>query len=124
MRHAETFFDPQTHTARGVPFGVVVNGIRHALADGAEQLGITSKLIMCFLRHLSADAAMDTLDEALRYEGLIDGVGLDLSEVGHPPVKFRAVFEKARAHGLPPWPMPARRVRRPTSGRRWMSCGS
>lgn len=101
VRHAEIFFDPQTHTARGVPFGAVVNGINRALADGAEQLGITSKLIMCFLRHLSADAAMDTLDEALRYEGLIDGVGLDSSEAGHPPVKFKAVFEKARARGLP-----------------------
>lgn len=101
VRHAEIFFDPQTHTDRGVPFGAVVNGIRHALADGEEQLGITSKLIMCFLRHLSADAAMDTLDEALRYEGMIDGVGLDSSEVGHPPVKFKAVFEKAREHGLP-----------------------
>ena len=100
VRHAEVFFDPQTHTARGVPFGAVVNGIRRALADGAEQLGLTSKLIMCFLRHLSADAAMGTLDEALRHEGLIDGVGLDSSEVGHPPVKFKAVFERARAHGL------------------------
>jgi adenosine deaminase len=101
VRHAEIFFDPQTHTDRGVPFGAVVNGIHRALAEGAAQLGITSKLIMCFLRHLSADAAMDTLDESLRYEGMIAGVGLDSSEVGHPPVKFKAVFEKARAHGLP-----------------------
>ena len=101
VRHAEIFFDPQTHTDRGVPFGAVVKGIHSALAEGEAQLGITSKLIMCFLRHLSADAAMDTLDEALRYEGMIAGVGLDSSEVGHPPVKFKAVFEKARAHGLP-----------------------
>jgi adenosine deaminase len=100
VRHAEVFFDPQTHTARGVPFDAVVGGIRHALADGEERLGFTSRLFMCFLRHLSAGEAMDTLDEALRHEGLIDGVGLDSSEVGHPPVKFKAVFEKARAHGL------------------------
>jgi adenine deaminase len=100
VRHAEVFFDPQTHTARGVPFEAVLNGIHHALADGQEQLGISSRLIMCFLRHLSADAAMDTLDEALRHAGVIHGVGLDSSEVGHPPGKFKAVFEKARAHGL------------------------
>ena len=100
VRHAEIFFDPQTHTARGVPFEAVLYGIHRALADGQEQLGLTSKLIMCFLRHLSADAAMDTLDEALRHEGMLDGVGLDSSEVGHPPLKFKAVFEKARAHGL------------------------
>jgi adenine deaminase len=100
VRHAEIFFDPQTHTARGVPFEAVLNGIHSALADGQEQLGLTSKLIVCFLRHLSADEAMDTLDEALRHEGMIEGVGLDSSEVGHPPLKFKAVFEKARAHGL------------------------
>ena len=100
VRHAEIFFDPQTHTGRGVPFDAVVNGIHRALVDGREQLGLTSKLIVCFLRHLSADAAMDTLDEALRHEGVIGGVGLDSSEVGHPPGKFKAVFEKARAHGL------------------------
>jgi adenosine deaminase len=100
VRHAEVFFDPQTHTARGVPFEAVLNGMHHALVDGQEQLGLTSRLIMCFLRHLSAGEAMDTLDAALRYEGLIDGVGLDSSEVGHPPVKFKAVFDKARAHGL------------------------
>lgn len=101
VRHAEIFFDPQTHTARGVPFGAVVNGINRALKEGEKQLGITSKLIMCFLRHLSAEAAMETLDESLGYEGMIAGVGLDSSEVGHPPVKFKAVFEKAREHGLP-----------------------
>ena len=100
VRHAEIFFDPQTHTDRGVPFETVVTGIHRALADGERQLGLTSKLIMCFLRHLSADMAMRTLDEALRYEGMIAGVGLDSSEVGHPPGEFRAVFEKARRHGL------------------------
>jgi adenosine deaminase len=100
VRHAEIFFDPQTHTARGVPFEAVLNGMHHALVDGQEQLGLTSRLLMCFLRHLSAGEAMETLDAALRFEGLIDGVGLDSSEVGHPPVKFKAVFEKARAHGL------------------------
>ena len=100
VRHAEIFFDPQTHTDRGVPFETVVTGIHRALADGERQLGLTSKLIMCFLRHLSADMAMHTLDEALRYEGMIAGVGLDSSEVGHPPGEFREVFEKARRHGL------------------------
>ena len=100
VRHAEIFFDPQTHTDRGVPFEVVVTGIHSALADGERRLGLTSKLIMCFLRHLSADMAMDTLDEALRFEGLIAGVGLDSSEVGHPPGEFKEVFEKARVRGL------------------------
>ena len=101
VRHAEIFFDPQTHTDRGVPFETVITGIHRALVDGERQLGLTSKLILCFLRHLSADAAMDTLDEALRYEGMFAGVGLDSSEVGHPPGEFKAVFEKARRHGLP-----------------------
>jgi adenine deaminase len=100
VRHAEIFFDPQTHTDRGVPFETVVTGIHRALADGEQQLGLTSKLIMCFLRHLSADMAMDTLNEALRFKGMIAGVGLDSSEVGHPPGEFKEVFDKARRHGL------------------------
>ena len=100
VRHAEIFFDPQTHTDRGVSFGTVVNGMHHALLDGEKQFGITSKLIMCFLRHLSADAAMGILRRALPYKDMIDGVGLDSSEVGHPPVEFKAVFDEAREHGF------------------------
>jgi adenosine deaminase len=100
VRHAEIFFDPQTHTDRGVAFATVVHGISRALADGERELGITSRLIMCFLRHLSADAAMTTLDAALPHRDLITAVGLDSSEVGNPPEKFRAVFDRGRAEGF------------------------
>jgi adenosine deaminase len=99
VRHAEVFFDPQTHTARGVSFEAVMRGISRALADG-DQAGISSRLIMCFLRHLSADEAMATLEQALPYRELIVGVGLDSSEVGHPPKKFREVFTRAREEGF------------------------
>jgi adenosine deaminase len=98
--HAEIFFDPQTHTARGVPFSTVLGGIRRALADGEAAYGVTSRLIMCFLRHLSAEDAMATLEQALPYRDAICAVGLDSSEVGHPPSKFTAVFERARAEGF------------------------
>ena len=94
VRHAEIFFDPQTHTARGVEFATVVNGITRALAEG-RQLGISSCLIMCFLRHLPEQDAMATLEQSLPYGELITGVGLDSSEVGNPPEKFRRVFERA-----------------------------
>jgi len=100
VRHVEIFFDPQTHTARGVSFEAVVTGIHRALADGREQRGISSKLIMCFLRHLSAEAAMETLRQALPFTGWITAVGLDSSEVENPPEKFRAVFDRARAEGF------------------------
>ena len=100
VRHAEIFFDPQTHTDRGVPFETAVHGIHQALLDGERQLGVTSKLIMCFLRHLHADAAMGTLRRALPFKEMIAGVGLDSSEVGHPPEDFKAVFDEARAHGF------------------------
>jgi adenine deaminase len=100
VRHAEIFFDPQTHTERGVAFNIVVGGIHRALADARQQLGMSSKLIMCFLRHLSEDAAMETLEQALPFNKWIAGVGLDSSEVGHPPKKFVRVFEKARGEGL------------------------
>lgn len=101
VRHAEIFFDPQTHTERGIPYEVVVDGITTALADGARDLGVTSRLILCFLRDLSADAAMATLDVALgSRRDAITAVGLDSAEVGNPPEKFRAVFDKARAEGL------------------------
>jgi adenosine deaminase len=100
VRHAEIFFDPQTHTDRGVPFESVITGIQRALQDGETRIGITSGLILCFLRHLSADTAMQTLSEALSYREWILAVGLDSSEVGHPPSKFRAVYDRAREAGL------------------------
>jgi adenosine deaminase len=100
VRHAEIFFDPQTHTDRGVEFATVVNGLTSALADGERELGVTSRLIMCFLRHLSAEAAMETLETALPHRDKIIGVGLDSSEKGNPPVKFRDVYDRARAEGF------------------------
>jgi adenosine deaminase len=98
--HVEIFFDPQTHTERGIAFATVFDGITRALADGERELGISHRLILCFLRHLSADDAMRTLDEALPYKDRIAAVGLDSSERGHPPSKFKAVFDRARAAGL------------------------
>lgn len=98
--HVEPFYDPQTHTGRGVSFETVVNGISQALKDGEAQLGITSKLIMCFLRHLSEEAAFDTLTQAEPFLDQIIGVGLDSSEKGHPPEKFSRVFAKARKLGF------------------------
>lgn len=98
--HVEIFFDPQTHTERGVEFATVLNGIRRALADGEREFGISHRLILCFLRHLSAADAMATLEQALPYKDAIAAVGLDSSERGHPPAKFAAVFERARAEGL------------------------
>jgi adenosine deaminase len=98
--HAEVFFDPQTHTARGVPFGVVIEGIHAALSEGARRLGITSFPIMCFLRHLSEEDAFATLEQALPHRDRIVGVGLDSSERGHPPGKFARVFARCRGLGL------------------------
>ena len=100
VRHAEIFFDPQTHTERGVPFAAVVEGIGRALDDAETKLGLTSRLIMCFLRHLDEAAAIDTLDMAMAHRDRIAGVGLDSSERGHPPNKFREVFRRAREAGL------------------------
>jgi adenine deaminase len=100
VRHAEIFFDPQAHTGRDVPFETAVTGIRNALTDGESRLGLSTRLIMCFLRHLSAEEAMRTLEEALPYKGSISAVGLDSSEVGHPPQDFKAVFEEAAGHGF------------------------
>lgn len=99
--HTEPFFDPQTHTDRGVPFEVVVRGITQALTDGERQLGVTSGLILSFLRHLSEDAAQATLDQALPFREHFIAVGLDSSEQGHPPSKFKRVFARARAEGFP-----------------------
>ncbi len=100
VRHVELFFDPQTHTDRGIAFETVVTGIDRALQDGREQLGISSGLILCFLRHLSAAAAMETLDQALPFKDKLIAVGLDSSEVGHPPEKFAEVFDRAQREGL------------------------
>jgi adenosine deaminase len=97
--YAEIFFDPQAHTARGVGFETVIRGIRRAQLDGERLLGIRSQLIMCFLRDWSAEFAMATLLESLPYKEWIIGVGLDSDEKGNPPVKFRAVFARARAEG-------------------------
>ncbi|MFT6070123.1 MAG: adenosine deaminase [Bacteriovoracaceae bacterium] len=98
--HTEIFFDPQTHTDRGISFDTVINGIDKALKDGKEKLGISSKIILCFLRHLDEEAAFKTLEEAKPHLDKIVAVGLDSSEVGHPPSKFQKVFDKARELGL------------------------
>lgn len=100
VRHAEIFFDPQGHTERGIDIATVVGGITRALDDAERDLGITSRLIMCFLRHLSEDDAFATLAEAEPFLDRIDGVGLDSSELGHPPSKFTRVFAAAREKGL------------------------
>ena len=100
VRHVEIFFDPQTHTERGIAFATVLDGIYSALDAGESQLGITFRLIMCFLRHLSADEAMATLDSALPHKDRLHAVGLDSSEVGHPPSRFTRVFDRAREAGL------------------------
>jgi len=100
VRHVEIFFDPQTHTDRGVPFETVITGIHRALEDADHQFGISSRLIMCFLRHLSGEAALETLEQALPFKQWIIGVGLDSSEVGHPPSKFTAAFDRARDEGF------------------------
>jgi len=98
--HTEIFFDPQGHTDRGVSFETVITGIARALDDGKKKLNITSQIIMCFLRHLSEEDALKTLEQAMPYKGRIIGVGLDSSEKGHPPSKFERVFAKARAAGF------------------------
>ena len=98
--HTEIFFDPQTHTDRGISFDTVIQGIHSALEDAKEKLGISSQLIMCFLRHLDEVAAFDTLEQALPYKEWIAGVGLDSSEMGHPPSKFENVLSKALDEGF------------------------
>ncbi len=98
--HAELFFDPQTHTARGVPMASVIHGLSRACADAQSKLGISASLILCFLRHLSEEDAMATLEAALPYREHFIGVGLDSSEVGHPPSKFSRVFARCRELGL------------------------
>lgn len=98
--HTEIFFDPQTHTVRGVPFAVIMAGIGQALADAQSQFGLSHRLILCFLRHLEAADALQTLEQALPWRQAITAVGLDSSERGHPPAKFAAVFARARELGL------------------------
>ena len=99
-RHAEIFFDPQTHTDRGLPFSVAIEGLLSAMDEAEKTLGVTSKLILCFLRHLDEAAAFETLEAAKPYLDRLAGVGLDSSELGHPPSKFARVFEAAARLGL------------------------
>lgn len=98
--HTEMFFDPQTHTERGVEFATVIAGLKGACQDAQQKLGISSQLIMCFLRHLSEEKAFETLEQALPFKNDIIAIGLDSSEVGHPPAKFERVFAKAREAGF------------------------
>ncbi len=98
--HAEIFFDPQTHTDRGIAFEIVINGIARAMEDAERDLGITSELILCFLRHLSEEAALETFAAALPHREKIIGFGLDSSEKGHPPAKFQQVFKLAKDEGF------------------------
>ena len=98
--HTEIFFDPQTHTARGIDMGVVIRGLDRAARRAEAELGLSVRLILCFLRHLSEDDALATLEAALPYRDKFIGVGLDSSERGHPPEKFERVFARARAQGL------------------------
>jgi adenosine deaminase len=100
VRHAEIFFDPQAHAARGVPFGVVVNGLHAALSTSRDRYGISTGLIMCFLRDQPVDSALETLAAAEKHLDKIIAVGLDSAEVGNPPSKFAAVYERARELGL------------------------
>ncbi len=100
VRHAEIFFDPQTHTARGIPFATVVDGLLAGMAEAEAQHGVTAKLILCFLRHLDEEAAFATLAAAEPWLDRIAGVGLDSSELGHPPSKFASVFARAGEMGL------------------------
>lgn len=97
--HTEIFFDPQTHTSRGVSFETAILGIKEALDKAYDEFGITSNIIMCFLRHLSQEEAFKTLDDAVEFKELIIGIGLDSSELGNPPSKFQAVFSKAKEQG-------------------------
>ena len=98
--HTEVFFDPQTHVNRGVQFGLVINGIHKALLKANKEFGLTFKIIMCFLRHLDEASAFEILDQALVHKDKIVGVGLDSSEIGHPPRKFECVFKKAIEKGF------------------------
>jgi len=100
VRYVEMFFDPQGHTSRGIAFSVVIDGLLRALSDAKRELGVEARPILCFLRHLDESDAERTLDEALPYKEGIIGIGLDSSEVGHPPSKFKNVFRRARQEGF------------------------
>ncbi len=100
VRYVEPFFDPQAHTSRGVPFETVINGIRRAQEDAEAHLNVKSNLIMCFLRDMSAESAMEHLEMCLPYKGWVIGVGLDSDEKDNPPAKFADVFKKAREEGF------------------------
>lgn len=100
VRHTEIFFDPQTHTERGVAFGTAINGIHRALKDAESKLGMSTALIMCFLRHLSEEEAFATLEQSMPYRDKFIGVGLDSSERGHPPEKFARVYARCKELGL------------------------
>ncbi len=100
VTHAEIFFDPQTHTARGVSTETVINGLHRACAEAEAGLGISASLILCFLRHLSEEDAFETLEQALPYQGKFIGIGLDSGEVGNPPEKFARVFARCRELGF------------------------
>ena len=102
VRYVEMFFDPQGHTSRGIAFSRVVDGLSRAIADAQRELGVRAHLIMCFLRHLDEASAQQTLDSALPHRDKIMGVGLDSSEVGNPPSKFKHVFRRARDAGFFP----------------------
>lgn len=119
VRHAEIFFDPQAHTSRGVPIGTVIGGLTRALDTAEERYGITTRLIMCFLRDESAESALATFEAARPYLDRITAVGLDSAEVGHPPSKFKEVYALARRPGSSAWRTRARRARPRTCGRRW-----
>ena len=98
--HTEIFFDPQTHLDRGISFDIVINGISKALDKANLEFGLTSKIIMCFLRHLDEESGFKVLEQALKYKNKIVGVGLDSSELGNPPKKFEKLFQKARDEGF------------------------
>ena len=98
--HTEIFFDPQSHVARGIHFDTVINGIYKALEKANKDFGLTFKIIMCFLRHLDEDSGFKVFDHALKHKDKITGVGLDSSELGHPPKKFERLFDKAIKEGF------------------------
>ena len=122
VRHAEVFFDPQTHTDRGVRFETVVNGITAGLADGARELGVTSRLILCFLRHLSADAAMATLEQALAAPRRDHRGGPRLGRAGNPPEKFTHCVRPRPGRGLPRRRPRGRGRARPSTSARRSTC--
>ena len=122
--HAEIFFDPQTHTDRGISFDVVMRGLLAGMAEAEARHGISSKLILCFLRHLDEEAAFATLEMAKPWLDRIEAVGLDSSELGHPPPNSRASSLRRRRSGSSASPMPARKARPLMSTRRWISSSS